>query len=275
MMKRNITFFLLTILFSSCGLLENKEEKAIEICKQSKVQFNIDNPFANLFMGIQGINSNTTWQDYANIIAQKQPIKKLDWTAKESDEKGVYIVTFADELGWGHRWEVTLEEQVVKHINSNDFLCRKHGLSRLSGSEDFKITSKELDTLRFHKKYRNSEPTIIYEFNGKVLNNTDKVITEAEIKGELKIIFEEKTVAESSSYSYGFIQRISKLSPWNPGEERMFKLKTNGIESLYAEYEPPYVFFEIQLNAEDPTGYKFDENIEEIVLMEKWKKLKK
>lgn len=228
-MKRIFTFLLLTTFISSCGLLENKEKKAIEICKQSKVQFNMDNPFANLFLGAQGLNSDATWQDFANIIAQEQPNKKHDWTAEEPDEEGVFIVTFADERGWGHRWEVTLDEQVVKHINSNEFLCRKYGFSRLSGSEEFKITSTELYTLRFYKKYRNSEPTVIYEFKGTVLNNTDKVITDAEIQGELKLIFEEKTVKEGGGNSDGFTQIISKSSPWKPNEERNFQLKTDGI----------------------------------------------
>lgn len=274
-MKRITTFLFLAVFISACGLLENKEQKAIEICKQSKVQFNTDNPFASLFLGAQGLNTDATWQDYANMIAQEQPNKKHDWTASSSDEEGIFIVAFADERGWGHRWEVALEEQVVKHINSNEYLCRKYGLSRLSGSEEFKITSTELDTLRFYKKYRSSDPTIIYEFKGSVLNNTDKVIIDADIKGELKLIFEEKTIEEESGYSDGFTQKISKSSPWKPGEVRKFKLKTDGIEALYAEYEPPYVFFEIQLNAEDPVGYSFDENIEEIELVEKWKKLKK
>ena len=122
------------------------------------------------------------------------------------------------------------------------------------------------------KKYKNSTPKIIYKFEGTITNNTDKSIIDADIKGKLKLIFEEKTVEGKSSYYDGFIKKVSKSRPWKPGEEKEFKLKTDGIEIVYADYVPPYVIFEIALKAEDPVGYNFDENIKEIELKEKWEK---
>ncbi len=44
------------------------------------------------------------------------------------------MVAFTDERGWGHRWEVIIDEQIVKHINANEYLSRKYGFSRIGNS---------------------------------------------------------------------------------------------------------------------------------------------
>jgi len=220
-----------------------------------------------------GITTEQTWLEFANKIAQDDPNEKYDWTAKEATEDGVYLIGFVDKRGWGHRWEVTLEEKVVKYININDYLARKYGLKRVSGSEEFKIESIETDTLRIYKRYRNSVPKIIYQFKGTVINNTDKTIIDADIKGVLNLIFKEKTVRGKSRHYHGFKPEVTKHRPWRPGEQRKFTLKTRGIETIYLDYTPPYILFEIGLEAKDPVGYQYDENITEYDLIEDWKKL--
>jgi len=271
-MYRNVIIIL--FLLSSCEVFEDKGKKAIDICQKAKVQLETDNMWGLLELQMLGLSSDATWLDYANMLAQNDISKRLEWSTTTADTDGVYLVSFADEGGWGHRWEVAIEQKIVKHINSNEYLSRKYGLSRLSDSEDFTIGEPEIDTLKFYKKYRNSEPTIIYEYHGSVVNNSNRLITKSEVRGKLNLIFEEKTITENSVASDGFITTISKKSPWKPGEKRRFKLRTNGIEALYAEYDPPFVFFEVELIAQDPIGYYFDENIQEIELSKKWKDLK-
>jgi hypothetical protein len=252
---------------SSCNVLNNKEKEAIEICQKGKAQFLTEDIFTNIFLNIVGLNEDATWLDFANALAQEEPNKKYDWSAVGTDEKGVYIVSFADEKGWGHRWEVTIDQQIVKHINSNEYLVRKYGLSRMSDSEDFKITHIQTDTLLLTG---GTPQEIVYKFKGTVVNNTDKTIIDADIEGELKLIFEEKTVSGGSGYQNGFRSEVSKSQPWRSGEDRDFNLRTDGIETIYADYTPPYVLFEIALTAEDPVGYEFDENLEEYDLADKW-----
>lgn len=270
-MKKLTLILGLVVLMTACDFL-NKEKKAIEICQNSKFQVQTNNIFGSLAANMYGLNADATWLDFANMLAQKEPNKKHDWSAKETDVDGVYMVSFTDERGWGHRWEVIIDEQIVKHINANEYLSRKYGFSRIGDSGEFTISSIKTDTLKIYKKYKNSTPEIIYEFRGTLINNTDKSIIDADIEGKLKLIFEEKTVEEKSSYYDGFLKKVSKSNPWKPGEEKEFKLKTDGIEIVYADYVPPYVIFEIALKAEDPVGYSFDENIKEIELVDNWKK---
>ena len=271
-MKKFILMFGLMLFLSSCEYFD-KEKKAIHICQNSNFQMQTDNIFRNLFSKVfLGLNEDSTWLDFANMLAQEDPNKKYKWSAQETETQDVYIVSFTDEKGWGHRWEVTIDEQIVKYINRNEYLCRKYGLSRKSNTDDFAITDIKTDTLRFYKKYKSSKPEIIYEFKGSVVNNTDKSIINAKLKGSLKLIFEAKTIEVNSGLYDGFLKKISKSRPWKPGEKRKFKIKTYGIEKVYANYIPPYVFFEIALIAEDPTGYNFDENIKEVNLKEKWEK---
>lgn len=271
-MKKILTYLTLILIFlsTSCNLLEDKEQKAIAICQESKVQLQTENIFGSLAFNLIGLDSESTWIDFANIIAQKDPNTEYKWAAMESEYESIYIVSFTDEKGWGYKWEVNLDQQIVKNINLNEYLARKYGFSRMSGSEEFKIKNIQKDTLRIIGR---SKKEVIYEFRGTVINNTEKSIIDAEIGGELKLIFEEKTVSETSNSDYGFTRKVSKMRPWRPGEEREFKLRTSGIEIIYADYIPPYALFEISLNAQDPIGYDFDENIAEYDLVEKWSRL--
>lgn len=272
-MKNLILVSIVALTLNSCGVFENKEKQAIEICQKTKINLGLGSMANEYLLNNYGLNENSTWLDFANTIAQKQPNEKLTWIA-ESDSQ-VYIVAFVDKRRNGYRWEVNIKDHIVKYINLNKYLTRKYNLTRLSGSDEFEITSIQKDTLRIVKSYYDSDPKVIYEFEGAIRNNTDKSITEATISGRLELIFEEKTISEESdNYDDGFTSTISKHKPWKQGEERKFKLKTEGIDIIYADYEPPYAIFEIELKAEDPVGYTFSANIKEYDVLEAWKGLR-
>lgn len=142
----------LILLFTSCNLFENKENKAIEICQKSKAQMATSNIWQYVGLSISGLSADATWLDYANILAKESPNTKLDWSATKTDKAGIYLVTFADNDGWGHRWEVDIDQQVVRSVNTNEYLSRKYGLSRLDGEQNFQITDITKNNLQVEKK---------------------------------------------------------------------------------------------------------------------------
>ena len=198
-------------------------------------------------------------------------------------------MSFVDEEGWGQSWEVKLEQQTVRNVRESDYLRRKYRWSRLDGNENFRISLGANVTkdnyLKLEKQRDNSEK-VVCKLSGSITNLTDKNLTEAKLKVELKVIFKDKTIIGladyyryASIYSWtpisNFTQKISMSNPWLPGTERGFEFKTEGIESVYLGYEPEYVILEINLIAEDPIGFNYDKNIAEFNLKEKWLNLKK
>jgi len=277
-MNKLTIIFGLTILMTSCNLFENKEKKAIEICQKAKVQMQAGNVWGQLGLAMYGLTADATWLDYANMLAKQELNKKQDWTAEKTKEDGIYLVAFADEKGWGHRWEVTIEQQIVKHVNSNEYLCRKYGLSRFDSDGNFQITNIKTDTIKLEKENsyysENNSKKIVYTLKASVINKTGKPLTSADISGKLQVIFKDKTVEGESNWESGFKTKISKANPWKPETERDFYIKTKGIEQIYLDYEPEYVFLEVNLKAEDPIGFSYDKGIEEYELKNKWKTLK-
>ena len=236
------------------------------------------NVWGQLGLAMYGLTADATWLDYANMLAKQELNKKQDWTAEKTKEDGIYLVAFADEKGWGHRWEVTIEQQIVKHVNSNEYLCRKYGLSRFDSDGNFQITNIKTDTIKLEKENsyysENNSKKIVYTLKASVINKTGKPLTSADISGKLQVIFKDKTVEGESNWESGFKTKISKANPWKPETERDFYIKTKGIEQIYLDYEPEYVFLEVNLKAEDPIGFSYDKGIEEYELKNKWKTLK-
>ena len=278
-MKKTLYSWILLLILSGCNLFENKEKRAIEIVQQSKMQFETDNIFANLFLGYTGIGQYSTWLDFANMIAKKDPNLKYTWKAKPTDEIGIYMVSFIDEENWGHRWEVALEEQTVKHINQNEYLSRKYGFSRLDSDGKFEIVNITMDTLKLERKYsyysNDKSMDIVYIMKGSIINNTDKTLTSADISGKLQVIFKDKTLESSKDWDSGFKRKVTKSKPWKPQEKIDFYIKTKNIEEIYLQYVPEYVFFNVNISVEDPVGFTYDKDIEEYDLKDKWQTLKK
>lgn len=276
-MKNVFYFSVLVFILSGCNVLDNNEKKAIELVQESKVQIETDNILGDLFLNFMGIGQNTTWLDFANLIVKDDPNQKYIWKAESTDEVGIYIVSFVDEKNWGHRWEVDIEEKMVKHINQNEYLSRKHGYSRLDRDGKFEVVNITTDTLKLEKKYgynsKDKSMDVVYIMKGSVINNTDKILTNAEISGELQVIFKDKALKSSNDRDSGFKRKVTQSNPWKPQEEIDFYIKTNNIDEIYLQYVPEYVFFNINLSAEDPIGYNYDKAIEEYNLKEKWEKL--
>jgi hypothetical protein len=277
-MKNILIILTITTLLTSCNLFINKEKKAIEVCQKAKVQFQSDNVFVNVFLNAYGLGTNATWLDFANIVAKQDPNIKYDWHAKITDDNKFYIVDFTDPDGWGHRWEVDIEQQIVKSINQNEYLTRKYGLSRFGGNEDFEVTKVVTSELKLDKHYNyydnSNSSDVSYVIKASVLNKMTKTITSATIDGKLILIFKDKTITGESNYESGFKSRISENKPWEPNTTREFYIKTKGIEKIYLNYVPEYVVFDISLKAEDPIGFSFDKDIADMDLIENWKKFK-
>jgi hypothetical protein len=269
-------------------LIENNEKKAIELVKKTKVQIDGSENLLSLINGL----SNATWLDFANNYAKKESNKTYTWNATKFGENGIFLVSFYDENNWGLCWEVRVNEELVKLVNSNEYLSRKYGLSRLDIDNNFIIVNVKADTMKFEKEYGEysgtSSKKIVYVIKASVNNKSQKTITNAEISGKIKVIFKDKTIDSESKDSYpdygadwlramtyGFKDRISKSKPWLPETAKEFSLKTKGIEEIYLNYEPEYVLIEIKLHAEDPVGFSYDKNIKELDVKNKWLALKK
>lgn len=278
-MKNLFLLFSFTLLLSSCSLIETSDKKAIKICQQSKIQIETNNDFASMLFSIYGLGTNATWLDFANIIAKKNNTVKYNWYAEKSGEENIFIVSFIDEQGWGHRWEVDVAQNIVKYVNQNEYLSRKYGLSRFGGSDEFEVVNIQQNELKIKNKSDNwggsSDQEVVYVIKASVLNKTDKIITSASLNGKLKLIFKEKTIEEEGNYNSGFKKSISENNPWEPSTSREFYIYTNGMEKMYLNYLPEYVLFCLNLTAEDPVGYKFDKDIAENDLKETWQRLSK
>ncbi len=276
-MNKLLLYIGLIVSLTACSLFENKEKKAIEICQKAKVQFQTDNAFANLILNVYGLGNNASWLDFANMIAKQDPNKKYDWHAKKTGDNKYYIVDFTDPDGWGYRWEVDIEQQIIKSIGQNEYLSRKYGLSRFGGNDKFEVTDIEQSELKIDKQYSywdGNSSNIVYIIKAVVMNKTNKTITTANIDGKLKLIFQDKTITGEGNYESGFKTKISEKRPWEPNTTRQFYIKTKGIEKIYLNYIPEYVVFDISLKAEDPVGYSFDKDIADMDLKKNWKAFK-
>jgi hypothetical protein len=260
-MNKIVVLLTLLIITISCNISENK---AIEICKKAKT--------GNL------INPEETWLDFSNNISNEETNENYIWDAEETKADDIFLVSLMRQNDkWGYHFEVNIKENIVKDVNSSPYLSRKYGFDRINKNtiNIFQITSKIIDTLRNITPYsKYNENGICYIFKGVVKNNTGKTITKASISSEIELIFKEKSIiGKTKFWENGFHVPISENNPWINGTERSFYLKTDGIEPIYLNYKPEYIFYNIGIKAEDPIGYSFDADILEYDLKEKWKLL--
>lgn len=278
-MKKLIMIFGLVFLFASCDLIESKEKKAIKICQNAKFQQATENGWGMLGMAMRGLNANSTWLDYVNIRAQEYPHGKYSWSADKTEEKNIYLVAFMDEDLWGFRWEVDVDQQIVRHVNQSEYLSRKYGLSTLDHSGKFRIVDVTTDTLKLERKNRYSSTDrtkdVVYEMKGSIMNNSGTAFISADISGKIQLVFKDKTVESSMDWESGFKRKITKSNPWKPEEVLDFYIKTKDIEDIYLLYYPEYVFFIVGIKAEDPVGFEFDRAIKEYDLRHEWSTLLK
>jgi hypothetical protein len=258
-MKAILFILSLTISLAACNLFNNKEKEAIEICQKAKTQE----------YGLE-----TTWLDFANMAAKRDPNKKYDWHARKTKDNRFYLVDFADSSGWGAHWEVDIEQKIVKYINDNEYLVRKYSYTRFTGSNAFEVIKVEQSGLRIDNSFSYFDEVnssgIIYMISAYVINKTNKNITNVAINGVLKLIFKDTTVEGDGNYESGFKTSISESDPWKPNTSRKFYIKTKSIDRIYLDYTPEYVVFDISLKAEDPIGYLFDQDITDTDLKKDW-----
>jgi len=255
----------------------NKEKSAIELCKKTEVRFESEEVWEYLEQSVTGITPNSTWLDISNIWAQQNPNAKYSWSSRKTNEKDIYLVIFSDEDGWGSNWEVNLDRRIVRHVNTNRYLSRKYEFSRLDLGFNFDVAVKSgiIDTLKLVRKknYPQDETMdVVFTMEGRVTNYTGKTLNRADIIGEIEVVFKDKTI---TGWGSGFDKKISKSDPWEPEETLDFHIETKGIEDIYLQYDPEYVFFTVNIMAEDPIGFKYNKAIREFDLKYQWDNLQK
>jgi hypothetical protein len=265
----------LALLVSACNFSWNEEAKAIKLVQESTAEFGQSNANIEALRALMsgGMNSTGgTWLDFANKEAKKNPNTRMQWSAMETPENRVYLVSFADDEGWGSRWEADLTSQIVTYVNNSEYLSRKYGLSRLERTETFKISS--VTAMGFTGIDQNADNLLVsdpgYLIKGSIINKSGKTITAASVSGTLEVIYKEKVLEGTSLRGSGFLKEISTSSPWLPNTERSFGIITNTIDPIFLKYKPEYVFFRVSLSAQDPVGYSYDKDIGEYDLSEKW-----
>lgn len=253
-------------------------DKAIELVKSGKMNFGeTGNPFADLLLSKATVG-NGTWEDFANQRAQEDPNAMYAWTATKKEET-TYLVSFADKDNRGYRWEVSNLSTVV-YVNTNEYLSRKYGLSRLDRGQNFKVQDMTIDTLKIEKEFGSfsgklRKQGVVYELKGDLVNMSNRSITKAHVEGELKLIFKNKTV-KADEISKSKLQRaVTEENPWRHGDTIGFYVKTDLDEMplTFLEYIPEYAVFELGLEAEDPIGYDYDRVILEVNLRDQWRSL--
>jgi hypothetical protein len=288
--SRLVVFAIISLVLIGC---DRGEKQSIEMVQKSQVQFVqqeiSDNPFLKLLqLKLQkelatgsGLAPNSTWLDFANKIAKEDANIKYEWKSESTLESDVYLVAFADNDGWGHRWEVNIKNNIVKYVNQDEYLGYKYGLSLLDNDTLFEIIylSKNTISNQFKNGKRGSKE-IVYLIKGKVKNKTGKTLTSAKLKGSLKIIYKDKSIIGSSKCDFwetkcGFKRNISINSPWKNNEAMEFSLETEGIDDLYLAYEPEFAFFNLELQTGDPVGYAYDRAIAEFDVKKQWTSFKK
>lgn len=262
-----------------CSCESQREKEAIKICQDTKIQISlsqeendIDDPLTLLATKIRfslmGLDFDTsTWLDMANKIAELHSSEKFHWDAEKTDTKNVYQVGFVNEEGWGQFWEVNIKEKTVVFINTKEYMSREYGHSRLDKETPFKVTGITTDTLEV------SGEGVSYKIKGKVVNHTGKSISDADMSGSLKVIFENKTEEVSNSYykNHNVLKKeVSESHPWKDGEAIEFTVITHEVKQIYLDYDPQYVFFTIDMSASDPIGYSYNKAIYEVDMKGRW-----
>src|SRR5690625_6987709 len=96
-------------------------------------------------------------------------------------------------------------------------------------------------TLFRSKKYgynsKDKSMDVVYIMKGSVINNTDKILTNAEISGELQVIFKDKALKSSNDRDSGFKRKVTQSNTWKPQEEIDFYIKTNNIKENNHKYK--------------------------------------
>lgn len=201
------------------------------------------------------------------------------WTAELTEnEDGFAIVSFVDKNSFrGWHWEVDIKNKIVRFINDNILLNMKYGFTRIDRTKRFVVNEVKQDTLKHIEYWADRKATwadqiydtrriiknkIVYYYDGSIINNSNKVITDAKISCKLYLIFNVDKILELEQHrGSGFVSAVSTSSPWRPKEVRSFKIEMEPLDDIYKEYKPSKVLFQFDLTATDPVGFEFDGTI--------------
>lgn len=263
----SLCILLLCAVFPGCSYFLSPEEKAIEIVKNTNKEFD---------------GEPVSWEKWCIRESLKDNSQdKRSWKSKVTGLDHIYIVSFTDSIGWGAYWECNLQDSVVKYINEDDYLGLKYRILGLDIDELFSISSIRQDCVVFVREQLSqsflemlfSSPKYVeynvYSFSGVLENNSDKIITEVDIRARVKLVFEDKTV-EVAEGKADLNEQISRNSPFEPSETRSLNIRTEAIDPVYFKYDPPYVLFEIFMRAEDPIGFEYKRLIWQDEISDRW-----
>jgi len=185
----------LYMLAISCTAIDSGKQEAIEVVQNAKYEQ------AAFLLNIESITN----LELANRIAQAAPNHKYEWHARDTDEKGSYLVSFTNPEKGGHYWFVNNDQKVVQYVNKNDYLSRKYDLSGMITKNMF-LNDKLFfeDTLIISNEFwgdfsSRHDQGIVYIMHGNIVNNTGKTLTKAALTTYFKLIYKDKTIQEASN----------------------------------------------------------------------------
>lgn len=221
-----------------------------------------------------------TWEDYATEWTKhfKEP---YEWKAKSVDS--FIQVSFVNGEDFGLYWLVDLSRRSCAFLDGRNLLSRKYGFYITIDSANYPVenVSNKLYYKTSSSEYVNvihktnaiilDQPGIYVTCEGDIKNNSGRDLTTWQINGEIDIVYEDKIISEGISNLIAF---NGDKNIWKKGESRHFKVRTKDIDTIYANYHPLYVDFNLSLKAGDPIGYEYSKNIYSCNFLSDWQHLK-
>ena len=96
---------------------------------------------------------------------------------------------------------------------------------------------------------------------GSIRNNSRRIIHRAGVHSKLVVNFGKNAKFEKHSGGLGFDPPVTSGNPWRPGTWRDFNIVGRAFDPIYREYDPKTITGILSLEARDPMGYKFSEEV--------------
>jgi hypothetical protein len=96
---------------------------------------------------------------------------------------------------------------------------------------------------------------------GSLRNNSDRIIHRAGVYSKLIVYFGKNARFEKFSGGLGFEPPVTSSNPWRPGAWRDFEIVGRTFDPIYREYDPKGLTGILSLEAKDPLGFSFAQDI--------------
>jgi hypothetical protein len=96
---------------------------------------------------------------------------------------------------------------------------------------------------------------------GSIRNNSERIIHRAGVYSKLVVFFGKNARFEKYSGGLGFDPPVTSSNPWRPGAWRDFEIVGRAFDPIYREYEPRAISGVLSLEAKDPLGFSFSQEI--------------